>query len=98
MIKFCNFKIKYIDGNKEDDGLIHQIKLYPVNTKESKYHTIILRVNETKKQIESAAIKTKDGMTMKFSIKSLTPNTEINATLFKWNPNKYPDVEEIDNR
>jgi len=37
-------------------------------------------------------------MTMKFSIKSLTPNTEINATLFKWNPNKYPDVEEIDNR
>jgi len=93
-----NFKIKYIDGNKEDDGLIHQIKLYPVNTKESKYHTIILRVNETKKQIESAAIKTKDGMTMKFSINSLTPNTEINTTLFKWNPNKYPDVEEIDNR
>ena len=93
-----NFKIKYIDGNKENDGLIHQIKLFPVNTKESKYHTIILRVNETKKQIESAAIKTKDGMTMKFSINSLTPNTEINTTLFKWNPNKYPDVEEIDNR
>ncbi len=72
-----NFKIKYIEGTKENNQLIHQIKLYPNNAKESKYHTIILKVNESKKQIQSAFIKTKDGITLKFSILDLTPNTEI---------------------
>jgi outer membrane lipoprotein-sorting protein len=42
-----NFKIKYIDGSKVNNDLIHQIKLYPNNAKNSKYHTIILKVNET---------------------------------------------------
>lgn len=93
-----NFKIKYIDNSTINNELIHQIKLFPINAKESKYHTIILKVNESKKQIKSASIKTKDGMTLKFNIKNLTPNSEIDAGLFKWNANKYPDVEEIDNR
>ncbi len=93
-----NFKIKYIEGTKENNQLIHQIKLYPNNAKESKYHTIILKVNESKKQIQSAFIKTKDGITLKFSILDLTPNTEIDSKLFNWNPDNHPNVEEIDNR
>jgi outer membrane lipoprotein-sorting protein len=93
-----NFKIKYIEGTKENNELIHKIKLYPSNVKESKYHTIILKVNETKKQIVSASIQSKDGMTIKFNISQLTPNVDIDSKLFEWNSNKYPDVEEIDNR
>ena len=38
------------------------------------------------------------GSNAEFNIKNLTPNSEIDAGIFKWNSNKYPDVEEIDNR
>ena len=93
-----NFKIKYIEGSKVNGDLLHQIKLFPNDIKNSKYHTIILKVNETKKQIISASIKTKDGMSLIFTINNLTPNIDIDVSKFIWNANKYPDVEEIDNR
>lgn len=89
-----NFKYKHF-GTK--DG-ITEIRLYPTNPKESKYHTVILKVNEAKNSIKKITIKTKDAMTIQFSINKLTPNTNLSDSKFTWNKAKHPGVDEIDNR
>lgn len=89
-----NFKYKHF-GTK--DG-ITEIKLYPTNPKESKYHTVILKIDEAKNSIDRITIKTKDAVTIQFSISKLTANTEIADTKFVWSKAKHPGVDEIDNR
>ena len=72
--------------------------MYPQNPSESKYHTLIMEVNESKKIINKASIKTKDGVTIKIYINSLVSNPEIKNDQFIWNTNQYSDVDIIDNR
>ena len=92
------FKYKYISNKKTGNDLIHTINMYPQNPKESKYHTLIMEVNESKKIIDQASIKTKDGMTIKIYVNSLINNPEIKNGQFNWNVDKYSDVDVIDNR
>ena len=77
---------------------VHEIKLFPANPKESKYHTIVLTADRNKKQIKKAIIKTKDGLTLIFSITKFTANSEIMDSVFKWQKAKHPGVTEEDNR
>jgi len=93
-----NFKVNFLDEAITNNETIQRIKLFPIDVKNSKYHTVILKVNEAEKQIKSATIKTKDGMTLLFKIKDLASNNEIDQSAFKWNANAFPGVEEIDNR
>jgi outer membrane lipoprotein-sorting protein len=93
-----NFKVNFLDEATTNNETIQRIKLFPIDVKNSKYHTVILKVNEAEKQIKSATIKTKDGMTLLFKIKDLSSNNEIAQSAFKWNANAFPGVEEIDNR
>jgi len=93
-----NFKFKYLEFTETDGDKIHKIKLFPINPKDSKYHTIILKINETKKQIISSTIKTKDGITLYFVILKLIPNKEIKPETFVWKNSSHPGVEIIDNR
>jgi len=92
-----NFKHQYIKEVTAGSN-IHEIKLFPTDAKESKYHTIILTVDRNKKQIKKVIIKTKDGLTLIFSITKFTANSEISDTVFKWQKVKHPGVEEYDNR
>ena len=86
-------------GNKiAGNDLIHIINMYPENPKESKYHTLIMEVNESKKTISKASIKTKDGVTIKIYVDSLINNPVIKSDQFNWNAIKYSDVDVIDNR
>jgi outer membrane lipoprotein-sorting protein len=89
-----NFKFQY---SKEVSPGVHEIKLFPINTKDSKYHTVIVTVDSNKKRISKAIIKTKENVMIMFTIKTLTPNVEISDDTFKWNPAKYKGVEEIEN-
>lgn len=89
-----NFKYKHY-GTK--DG-ITEIRLYPTNPKESKYHTVILKINEIKNSVKKITIKTKDAVTIQFSINKLTPNTTISDSKFTWVKAKHPGVDEVDNR
>ena len=93
-----NFKVNFIDESIVGDEKIQKIKLYPVDVKNSKYHTVILKVNEEIKQIKSATIKTKDGVTLIFSISEMEANKKIKEEQFSWNRTNYPGVDEIDNR
>lgn len=89
-----NFKYKYF-GTK--DG-ITEIRLYPINPKESKYHTVILKIDEAKNRLMKIKIKTKENVSIQFQINKLTPNTSISASKFTWVKAKHPGVEEVDNR
>ena len=93
-----NFKVNYIDEVTSNEQTLQRIKLYPIDVKNSKYHTVILKVNQAEKQVHSAIIKTKDGVTLSFKIKDLLANQKIKENQFKWNPSLFPAVEEIDNR
>lgn len=89
-----NFKYKHFGTTKG----VTEIRLYPTNPKESKYHTVILKVNEAKNRLEKVTIKTKDAVTIQFSITKLTPNTELSDSKFTWTKAKHVGVDEIDNR
>ena len=93
-----NFKVNYIDESTVDNKKIQKIKLYPIDAKNSKYHTVILKVIEAEKKVKSATIKTKDGVTLIFTINELESNKTINKDQFSWNGNNHPGVDEIDNR
>ena len=93
-----NFKVNFIDESIVGSEKIQKIKLYPIDVKNSKYHTVILKVNEEIKQIKSATIKTKDGVTLIFSISEMEANKKIKEGQFSWNSTNYPGVDEIDNR
>ena len=92
------FKFKYVSSDKLGNDLIHIINMYPENPSESKYHTLIMEVNESKKTINKASIKTKDGVTIKIYVDSLVSNPDIKSDQFIWNTNQYSDVDIIDNR
>ncbi|MBG16078.1 MAG: hypothetical protein CL853_06975 [Crocinitomicaceae bacterium] len=93
-----NFKVNYIDESIINNEKIQKIKLFPIDVKNSKYHTVILKVNLEQKRIKSATIKTKDGVTLIFAIHKLESNKTIKENQFSWTSSNYPGVDEIDNR
>ena len=92
------FKFKYVKKENLNNELFHTIKMFPKNPNESNYHTVIMNINETKKTIKEASIKSKDGVTINMNISSLTANPPLTTSQFTWNSNDYIDVDEIDNR
>ncbi len=93
-----NFRYQYIQESKIGETPVHEIKLFPKDPKNSKYHQVLLKIDKNKKQIKKAIIKTKDGVTLQFTINKLTPNQEISDSKFKWVKAKHEGVTEIDNR
>ena len=92
------FKFQYIGEKTINNELIHQIKMFPKNPEKSKYHTLLMEINETTSRIKQAIIKSKDGVTIQFEILKLTSNPSLENNTFKWDINKHPNVDEIDNR
>ena len=92
------FKSEYIGEKTINNELIHQIKMFPKSPEKSKYHTLLMEINETNSSIKQAIIKSKDGVTIQFEILQLTSNPSLENNTFKWDINKHPNVDEIDNR
>lgn len=90
-----NFKYQY---NKEISATEHEIRLHPVDAKNSKYHTVVITVDSEKKRILKAVIKTKENVMILFTITEFTPNVELSDETFTWNKAKFKGVDEIDNR
>ena len=74
----------------------HEILLYPKDKKNSKYHTIIVRIDKTKNEVVYAYIKGKDGVNMKYNLTKLVKNTTIEDSRFTFVKSKYPGVEVIE--
>ena len=71
------FNYKYV--KKEDNN--HFIKMFPQNPDKSKYHTIIMKVDESSNTIKQSTVKTKDGVSIKLTITNLTGNPVISKIL-----------------
>ena len=88
------FNYKYV---KEEDNN-HFIKMFPQNPDKSKYHTIIMKVDERSNTIKQSTVKTKDGVSIKLTINELTGNPVILKDTFIWLENDNPSIDVIDNR
>ena len=88
------FNYKYV---KEEDNN-HFIKMFPQNPDKSKYHTIIMKVDERYNTIKQSTVKTKDGVSIKLTINELTGNPVILKDTFIWLENDNPSIDVIDNR
>lgn len=93
-----NFNYQYVKEYESNGKKLHEVKLFPKNPKESKYHTVILTIDDAKKQITKIVIKTKDAIMIQFTVTKFTPNAEISESKFKWIKEKHPDVSVVDNR
>lgn len=92
------FKFQYIKEYIVKSEKIHEIKMFPENPSKSKYHTLLMEINENKSSIQQAIIKSKDGVTIKFEILDMSANPSLEKDTFVWNKSNYPNVDEIDNR
>ena len=88
------FNYKYV--KKEDNN--HYIKMFPQNPDKSKYHTIIMKIDENSNTIKQSTVKTKDGVSIKLNITDLKGNPVISINTFTWAESKYPTIDIIDNR
>ena len=92
------FKFEYVKENIIANESIHEIKMFPENPSKSKYHTLLMEINENQSTIQQAIIKSKDGVTIKFKIIELIANPILAENTFIWEKNNHPNVDEIDNR
>ena len=88
------FNYKYI--KKENNN--HFIKMFPQNPDKSKYHTIIMKVDESSNTIKQSTVKTKDGVNFRITITNLTGNPAISKNTFYWAESLHPNIDVIDNR
>ena len=88
------FNYKYV----KKEGNNHFIKMFPQNPDKSKYHTIIMKIDENSNTIKQSTVKTKDGVSIKLNITDLKGNPVISINTFTWAKSRYPTIDIIDNR
>lgn len=86
------FKSKFVS----EDATSYTIKLFPSNPTDSKFHTVLLKTDKTKKQIKSAVIKGKNGVTLTYILTALVPNRNIPDSAFHFDKTKHPGVTIIE--
>jgi outer membrane lipoprotein carrier protein len=92
------FKYKYdkeitIAGNKFD-----VIRLFPKDTKNRNYHTIVLTINRAKMEIQNVEVLGKGGENYTYTVTKFLPNASLTEGDFTFEKSKFPGVEVIDNR
>jgi outer membrane lipoprotein-sorting protein len=92
------FKYQFVKEATENGKVIQEIKLFPKDAQKNKYHTIILKIDKAKKEVQKVIIKGKDGLDMTFEIKKFETNKEIPDNTFVFEKTKFPGVVVIDNR
>jgi len=85
------FKYQYYDQGST--AKLHAIKLFPKEPKESKYHTLIVKINKAENKVHSMTVKTKDGISLYYTIEKMLANIEISDSKFKFDKAKHPGIE-----
>ena len=94
-----NFKYEFWKEEKDTKGAMKQIiKLFPTEPKKKNYHTIILSIDKTSKQINSMKILGKDGLETTYILKNFRTNDALDDALFTFNAKAYPKYEIVDMR
>lgn len=92
------FKFQFVKESVENGRTIQEIKLFPKDAQKVKYHTIILKVDKIKKEVQKVIIKGKDGLDITFEIKKFETNKDVPDSTFVFEKTLFPGVHLIDNR
>ncbi|MGZ3899361.1 MAG: LolA family protein [Bacteroidia bacterium] len=77
------YKFKYNKEEKVGTTTYQVIDLYPaIKPEKKKFHTIMLYVDKTKKQVGQLKMLMKDGGTQVYEIKTMKPNVEMADNIF----------------
>ncbi|MFP5471898.1 MAG: LolA family protein, partial [Bacteroidia bacterium] len=90
------FKYEFDKETTVGGVVVESIKLYPIDPKKSQFHTVVLNIDKNKKQIQSAIIKAKSGVTITYILTKFETNLEIPDTIFKFDKTKHPGVVVIE--
>jgi outer membrane lipoprotein-sorting protein len=87
------YKYKYIKETEVNGTIAHQINLFPKDAANSKFHTIILKIDKEKNEVLTVYIKGKDGTNMKYTLTKLDKNLTIPVSTFTFDRAKNPNVQ-----
>ena len=82
-----DFKSRYLKEETIGGSKYHVINLHPLKPGSVKYHTITLKVNADKKEVEYITIQSKDGSKTTFHITSFKVNETISEGQFRYSGN-----------
>lgn len=87
-----DFKYRYLKEETIGGTKYHVINLAPLKPKEKKFHTIQIKVNESKKTVDYFVISFKDGSVANYHITDFKTNETVSDGTFSFNKAKHPDV------
>lgn len=90
------FKSSVKSEQKDNKGRnVMTIDLYPLKPKEKDYTMVRLDVDKDKEQFIKATILGKNGSYYYYTVTTLTPDVEMDDTIFIFDKTKYPGVKVI---
>lgn len=86
------YKYRFI----KEEGGVQEIHLFPSDNKKAKFHTVILKIDKAKGQVNSVTIKGKNGDVTTLTVSKFTPNVNTEDNMFRFLKKDYPDFECVD--
>lgn len=86
------YKYKYVQETTYADRPAHEIHLYPKDPANSKFHTIILKIDKEKNEVVFIMVKGKDGTHMKYKLVKFDKDVAIADSKFIFDSAKHPGV------
>jgi outer membrane lipoprotein-sorting protein len=86
------YKYKYVQETTYADRAAHEIHLYPKDPAQSKFHTIVLKIDAERNEVVFFMVKGKDGSNTKYKISKFEKNTAIPDAKFIFDRAKHPGV------
>jgi outer membrane lipoprotein-sorting protein len=80
---------------KTENGT-HIIHLHPRRPRSMDFHTIVLKISESKKELKNVEVSMNDGTKMTYDISTFTPNVSVDDSKFVYDSKNYPGYEEIE--
>jgi len=90
------YKFKHGGEQEYGGGTCEVVFLYPLDPKESKFHTIKVLINKERSEVVYVYLKGKDGTNMKYKLVSMEKDLEIPDSKFVFNEAEHPGVECFD--
>jgi outer membrane lipoprotein-sorting protein len=87
------FKNKYEKESTLNDVAVHVVNLYPNESKDTDYHTIVLYITKSSSELKKAVMKANDGTVMTYTVTKFTSNPTVEDTKFVYDSKKYPGYE-----
>lgn len=92
------FKYQFIGEGKVGSKTLQEVRLFPMDPKKSKYHTITLIIDKTKNELTKVEIKGRDGVNMLYDITGFASGAAISSSKFKFDKSQFPNLVTTDNR